>query len=84
MFAALQLLSIVVSMSSLALVVCIVLASRQPVQSRSVWCEPRQRHTTVKFVERRQSGMVTRCVRDCPLRKAGERCSEICMKPFCV
>lgn len=81
MFAALQLLSIVVALTSLALAACIILLPVRRERSRSVWCEPRQHQTTVKFVERSQFGRVTRCVLDCPLRSAGERCSEICMHP---
>lgn len=81
LFAALELLSIAVSLTSLALAACIALRPLERERSRSVWCEPRQRHTTVKLVEHRQFGMVRRSVLDCPLRSPGERCNEMCICP---
>jgi hypothetical protein len=79
MFAALQLLCIVVALGCLTMALCIVVLRMQRVRSQLVWCEPQQRQTTVVFLERRQSGTVERAVFHCPLRPFGERCSGTCL-----
>lgn len=81
MFAALQLLFIVVSLTALVLAACLVLLPVRRERSIPVWCQPRQSRTTVKIVERRQYGRVICSVLECPLRSAGEPCSEICIRP---
>jgi len=81
MFAALQLLCIVVALSSLTMAGCIVVFRVQRARAQSVWCEPQQSQTTVLFIERKEGGTVKRAVFHCPLRPFGERCSEACLEP---
>ena len=46
--------------------------------SRSVWCAPNRRHTTVDFVERVETGLPVRIVQRCELRGAGQPCNQEC------
>ena len=79
MFAALELLSIVVAVTSLVLAICLVFLPQRRERMQPVWCELRQLDTTVRLREYRQSGMITRCVLNCPLRSPCERCNEVCI-----
>ncbi len=48
--------------------------------SRSVWCADKRRRAVVDFVERTQTGLMTRAVQSCSLRGAGEHCREECCR----
>ncbi len=46
--------------------------------SRALWCDARQGHAVVEFIERVETGMVVRSVLRCSLRGPGDRCGEGC------
>lgn len=78
-YAPLSLLVVILVAAFLAAVVSL----RDPIEgvphlvSRWVWCAPHGRSAMVHFTER-QTGLVNRSVRHCPLRRPGEPCGEAC------
>lgn len=45
---------------------------------RWTWCPRHERAVMAEFMERVQTGLATRSVTQCPLRRPGEQCGEGC------